>query len=73
MRFYKRLFVFSVLLSLTAFVLGCGGESTVTPDSDPVMTGSGSDPTLDESDTDPSGDPTKTDNSGKSSEPEKKP
>ena len=53
MKFYKHLIVFSYMLSLTTFVVGCGGgESSSTGDDS--MSGE-KDPALDESTTDQSG------------------
>jgi len=73
-KFYKSLFLFSLLLSLTTFMVGCGG-STVTFDSDPVMSDPDSDPTLHESNTDITGESTErggSSDSAKSGEPGKK-
>ena len=55
MKFYESLFLCSLLLSLTTFVVGCVGPSTVSFDSDPVMSDPDNDPTL-EPNTDLSGD-----------------
>ena len=52
MKFYKYLIVLSFLLSLTTFVVGCGGTSS--SENDPETSGK-NDPALDESITDESG------------------
>lgn len=46
-KLFKCLAVFSVMISLTAFAVGCGG-STVSPDNDPV-TSDENDPALEDS------------------------
>jgi hypothetical protein len=76
-KFYKSFLLFSLLLSLASFVVGCGGASSVSFDSDPVMSDPENDPTL-ESNTDISGEstetgePTETDQSDESGQPDKK-
>ncbi len=75
MKFYKSLFLFSLLLSLTTFVVGCGGDSSGSNSSDPVMSDLENDPTLHESNTDISGESTeagKSTETDKSDEPGKK-
>jgi len=75
-KFYKSLFLFSLLLSLTTFVVGCGGDSTVTSDSDPVMTEDPkNDPTINESDPETTAESTegkKSSETDKSGESDKK-
>ena len=46
-KFLKYLAVFSVMMSLTVFVVGCGDSSGVSPEDDEVLLDPESDPTLD--------------------------
>lgn len=54
MKFYRYLIVFSFMLSLTTFVVGCGGGETSSSENDSATSGT-NDPALDASTTDKSG------------------
>ena len=54
MKFYKYLIVLLFILSLTSFVVGCGGGGTYSADDDPATSGE-NDPAQSNSTTDETG------------------